>query len=121
MGKYLTVKINSLAEVKHVFSDGRADEYNWLLLSTAGVHGSYATLHSLKDRRKRAFHLGEKTESITVLLIKPRQVILGWGEIEIEATDIPYLEKLVLTSLRAIIDTQKGNIGELNEEAPEST
>jgi len=115
MAHYDIHKLNSIQQLRGLFPNGKADHMNWCLLSTSGIHGSYTTLEELKDKRKRAFHAGEKGEYITVLVIQPRLVCLYWGCIQVAATDIEWLERLVATSLEEIAISQKGNAEIRNE------
>lgn len=103
---YKNHHLEGIAHLKKIFPDGEADDLNWCVLSTSGVHGLSTTLDDLERECN-----GEECQhlSITVLVIMPRVVSMLWGHIDITLEDIPYLRKLVTSSLRFIGESQIGN------------
>jgi len=98
--------LEGINHLKKIFPDGDANDLNWCVLSTSGVHGTYGTLDDLE----KYFSSGElKYLSITALVIMPRVVSMLWGHIDITLEDIPYLRKLVTSSLRFMSESQTGN------------
>jgi hypothetical protein len=94
---YKNYEIESIEQLKSIFPDGEANDLNWCVLSTSGVHGLYTTL----DQLERDCASGEREyPSITVLVIMPRIVSMRWGHLNIALEDIPYLRKLVTSSLK---------------------
>lgn len=104
---YKTIKLESMDEVKEIFPDGSADDLNWCVLSTSGVHGSYGVLDDLDFEPDEH---GDKNDYITVLIIHPRLVVLRYGTIQVTKADVPYLRGLVKSTLKAIESSQKGNL-----------
>ena len=101
--RYENHKLENLEHLKRIFPDGEADSLNWCILSTSGVHGLYTTLDDIQA--------GDyEHPSITVLVIMPRVVTMLYGHIDITLDDIPYLRKLVNSSLKYIVESQKNNI-----------
>lgn len=117
---YATYPLTSMAHVRQLFPSGRADELNWLLCSTSGVHGSYVTL---EDCERLLRHpdpeetLGGDTEvTITILVIQPRIVRTYWGDLPITLADIPLLRELVTSTLVAVMASQRGNLHRVREQ-----
>jgi hypothetical protein len=109
---YDTKKLESMEQLRKYFPNGEADDMNWCVLSTSGVHGSYTTLDDLEESWDITDDEDDnyREHFITVLVIQPRLVNLRYGDIEIAKEDIPYLRKLVSSSVRAIKYTQKENM-----------
>ena len=84
----------------------RIDGMNWLLLSTSGVHGSYASLDDLRlDLEAKAWG-----SEITFLYIQPRRVRMICGNVKVRGGgDYKWLRDRVEESLRSIVDSQRGN------------
>jgi len=109
---YKNHHIEGIEHLKGIFPDGEANDLNWCMLSTSGVHGLYINL----DDIEKEFNKGEhRVLDITVLVIMPRIVSMLWGNISIVLADIPYLRKLVTSSLRFIGESQIGNIEQKNK------
>lgn len=110
---YKNGKIHSIKDLKDLFPSGEADGLNWCIFSTSGVHGSYFTLdeieYSLRENLDE-YSVHYCRPRLTVLVIKPRMVSLGWGEIEVALEDVPFLRTLGETSLACIKQSQKGNM-----------
>ena len=101
---YEVQKLSTMAEVRELFPDDKADSLNWCLLSTSGVHGSYQSLDDVFSDAE------EDDLYITVLVIQPRLVILRYGLLKITPEDATFLRGLVATTLEAIPPTQEGNL-----------
>jgi hypothetical protein len=97
--QYSVRRLRSLADLRSIFPEGKADQMNWCLLSTSGVHGDYGTLDDL-----------EPGEAITVLVINPRIVGLRYGHFAPEPEDVPWLRALVRSSLEEMAASQDGNL-----------
>jgi len=102
---YSIGKLESIDSIRTIFPDGKADDLNWLLLSTSGVHGSYCSIDHVEEEWD-----DDGGNYITALVVRPRLVCLQYGEIEIEKKDIPYLRGLVASTLEQIPKTQEGNV-----------
>ena len=86
---------------------------NWCFCSTSGTHGSYGTI----DDEMRTINNGpyepdeeEYSNSITVTIVKPRQVQIGSGHITVTREDLLYLNKLVVRTISGVIRSQEGNV-----------
>lgn len=94
--------VNGMAALRLIFPDGKANEMNFVLFSTSGVHGMY---NSIEEAEK---HLKKPTEetigSVTFLMVHPRIVCLRYGNCEPQnAEDIKYLKKLRASSWKAAL------------------
>lgn len=103
---YSISNINSLDELKNIFPEGECNELNFVMFSTSGVHGSYATLEEIEN--SLALGLSEDDDdycrnSLTILVIQPRLVNMLYGDIRVEKCDIPYLKKLKESSKKAML------------------
>lgn len=108
MGHYTNIEsIKTIDDLKLIFPDANADEMNWCVFSTGGVHGDNSTLDELETDLDEQY---EYPPSLNVLVIRPRMVSILYGYIPITKEDIPYLRKLVNSSLESIKTSQKGNL-----------
>jgi hypothetical protein len=91
-------------ELEEYFQDFEADDLNFCLFGTSGVHGSYGSLKQLrKDCKKFGFGSDEGIGTITVLIIQPRKVCMIYGNVRVTSfEDIEKLEKLRITSAKAV-------------------
>jgi len=72
--------------LKNVFPEGEANEMNFCLFSTSGVHGTYQTI---EDEEK------EPGVGVTFLIVQPRLVTMHYGEVYPKSSeDFEYLKKL---------------------------
>ncbi|TPM89876.1 hypothetical protein [Mesorhizobium sp. B2-1-3A] len=96
MPAYEVVKLTDGMDVlRSLFPEGEANALNFVMFSTSGTHGSYLTIEEV------AASLGsDEPSKLTVLVIQPRVVRLLYGEIEITADDVPYLQNLRESSKR---------------------
>jgi hypothetical protein len=99
-------EIRSMDDLRAIFPTGEADEMNWCLLSTSGVHGTYNTLDVVGRVEDDGYAVPHE---ITVLVIQPRLVCMRPGHIPFEEADAPWLRRLVSSSLAAIGASQAGN------------
>lgn len=85
------------------FPDGKCNEYNFVLFSTSGVHGTYTTI---EDIEKAILHPDLEREGwipeLTFLIIQPRIVCMRYGTAKVGASDIPYLKKLRKSSASVV-------------------
>lgn len=84
--------------LRQLFPDGKANELNFVLFSTSGVHGSYTLLEDL--------NFDETSEDydpyITVLIVQPRLVCLRYGQFAVTPEDVEWLKGLRQSSLEAV-------------------
>jgi len=100
--------------LKDVFPGGEANDLNFVLFSTSGVHGTYTTIEQIEGGLKR-YGSGDDIDDneawpddwhgreLTFLIVQPRLVTMTYGEVEVSLADIPYLKKLRETSWRAMV------------------
>ena len=117
MQYYSISELNSIEYVKKAFPDGKANELNFVLFSTSGVHGTYTTIedieyylekypnfHELSEEKQEEIREGEDgySDMLTILIIRPRVVEMVYGNIQVKKEDIPYLKRLRETSIDAV-------------------
>lgn len=89
-------QIIDLDALKAIFPKGEANEMNFCLFSTSGVHGTYLTIEGL-------FKEGENySDQITVVVIQPRIVSMIYGHIKVKKEDVEFLKKLRKSSWEAV-------------------
>jgi hypothetical protein len=77
-----------------LFPIAEADELNFVLFSTSGVHGTYQTL----EQEQQAPGTG-----VTFLVIQPRMVLTRYGVVYPQSEeDFAFLKKLRATSWKAM-------------------
>lgn len=106
-------EIRSIREIREIFPNGIADQYNWIFLSQKCFHGTGEKLDEIERillGQGKAKPIDGKYWSITVLIICPRTTVVKWGFIDITIDDVEYLRGLVRSTLEIIPETQKGNI-----------
>lgn len=91
--------------LRDLFPGGKADELNFCLFSTSGVHGTYLTIEDAETILSEG-KIGEDLEQepvVTFLVVQPRLVTLWYGNITCRSTeDIKFLKRLRATS-RAVV------------------
>lgn len=97
-----------ISDLRELFPEGKADEMNWVFLSTSGVHGSYTTLDELESDPD--FLDDDGKMRITVLVLHPRLCSIVYGEMRFERGDIPYLRGLARSTVDEITAFSKGNV-----------
>jgi len=107
-----------IAALKSIFPDGKANEMNFALFSTSGVHGTYTTIEEIEVALQKYpdgppedggdWPDDYRRAELTVLIIQPRICCLRYGTVEVTAADIPYLKTLRETSWLAVQQIGKG-------------
>lgn len=117
---YTVHRIESMEQVRRLFPAGQADECNWLLLHTGGVHARGSTLDDTERWLKGEFDAVEQADraleveayehpGVDVLIVHPRLCVLNYGHLKVTLEDIPYLRELVRSTLAMIAASQVGN------------
>lgn len=111
-GHYNTFRINdeekAMEYLRLCFPDGKADELNFVLFSTSGVHGSYLTIEEQwdeREERKKEFmeYEEEFIPDVTFLVIQPRLCTTTHGNVIIKSDeDAKFLKKLRKSSWKAV-------------------
>ena len=80
--------------LRAMFPNAEADEMNFVLFSTSGVHGSYSTIEECEA------HIGNPNESasVTFVIVQPRLVCMRYGNVEVTAENANYLKALRASS-----------------------
>lgn len=90
---------DGMAALKDLFPEAKADEMNFVLFSTSGVHGTRTTI---EEAEKEDFE-------ITFLIVQPRLCCLRYGNCKAETKeDFEFLKKLRKTSWEAVQLIGKG-------------
>lgn len=69
--------VNEMTALREMFPDAKADNLNFVLFSTSGVHGTYMTI---EDAEK------EGTD-VTFVIVHPRLVSMRYGNVQPETPD----------------------------------
>lgn len=87
-----------MAALREMFPTAQANERNFVLFSTSGVHGTYATIEEIEFDIKAGVS-EEGFNRLTFLIVQPRLVTVRYGICLPETLDdIRYLKKLRETS-----------------------
>lgn len=94
-----------------LFPKGEADELNFVLFSTSGIHGTYTSIEEVERGLQK---YGDEPEfeddwpddyygnEITVLIVQPRVCSLYHGNITVTLADMEYLKGLRQSSYDAV-------------------
>jgi len=94
--------------IRSIFPSAECDRDNLILFSTSGVHGHYGTIEEAEDEIKNGCKPFAACASVTFLIIKPRQVVIQFGNVYPETPEeFEYLKKL-----RASAKSIRAEIGE---------
>lgn len=95
------------------FPNGEANEYNVVLFSTSGVHGTYTTIEDVEIGLKKygdepSFDSEEWPDDwhgneVTVLIVQPRICTVRHGNATVTLADIPFLKRLRETSHQELV------------------
>lgn len=88
-----------MAALREMFPEGKANELNFVLFSTSGVHGSYTTLEELNFDEDSEDH----DDTITVLIVQPRLVCLRYGTFTVTPEDVEWLKELRRSSMEQVV------------------
>ena len=95
--------------LRTMFPDGVANEMNFVLFSTSGIHGSYMTIEEHEAEPVYREEGEEACENkVTFVVVQPRIVALRYGNvIPKTAEDYAFLKKLRQTSWDAVLKIGK--------------
>lgn len=97
----MELKGDGMQALRQLFFNGEANELNFCIFSTSGIHGSYATIEDVETDLQRIERHGAHT--VTFCVIQPRIVCVRYGVAEPRtADDISFLKKLRFSSLHAV-------------------
>ena len=88
----------AMAELHRWFPEGKANEMNFVLFSTSGVHGSYCTIEYCESENM----------PVTFLIVQPRIVCLRYGNVKPDTNeDWLFLKKLRQSSWEVVQEIGK--------------
>lgn len=93
---YSIQQIKSIDDLKKIFPTPEANELNFCLFSTSGVHGHYGTIEDCEAEPDEYSH------EVTVLVVHPRTVTLVYGNVPVTKETAPYLKALRASSLDVV-------------------
>lgn len=102
-----------LAFLRLIFPTGEANDLNFLLFSTSGIHGSYTTLEEVESSLLKygpneppgdEWPEDYAPPRVTVLLVQPRIVSMTCGNVAVTLENLPFLKRLRESSW-AVIQT----------------
>jgi hypothetical protein len=95
----------NIEELKSIFPNGEANELNFVLFSTSGIHGTGSTIEEQVRRNSLPLDNEEYISQMTVdiLIIHPRLVCIKFDTIDFTVEDVEYLKKLRDSSMKAIM------------------
>lgn len=111
------ISSGGVAGLREMFGDPpHANEMNFVLFSTSGVHGSYTTIEEieeslvkygaepefLKDESEASVPDDYCPDSLTVTVYHPRLIGVGYGNVKVALEDIPFLKALRQSSWDAV-------------------
>jgi hypothetical protein len=88
----------ALAMLRNWFPTGDADDLNFVLFSTSGVHGSYMTLEEVEEQLDEP----DAITDVTVLVVCPRLVAMHYGNCRVTRDALPFLKQLRASSWAAM-------------------
>jgi hypothetical protein len=107
--------------LRKMFPDAIANEMNFALFSTSGVHGTYTTIEQIEQS---IIKYGENPDFVrdenkptpddwsgtrlTVTVYHPRIIGIGYGNVEVKLDDIPFLKLLRQSSWEAVQKIGRG-------------
>lgn len=87
--------------LRMMFTGGEADEMNFCLFSTSGVHGTYTTIEEVEAfvMRGERDEYNQGPDEVTFLIVQPRIVCTRYGNVAPKtAEDFEFLKKLRASS-----------------------
>ena len=103
-----------IAALREMFPNGEANELNFALFSTSGVHGTYTTIEAIEESLREypdglsneddewpENYCGRNPE-VTFVIVHPRICCLRYGNAAVTLADIPFLKRLRETSALAV-------------------
>lgn len=85
---------DGMAALRELFPSGDADDLNFVLFSTSGVHGTYCTIEAAE---------ADPAIGVAFLVVHPRIVGLRYGNCEPKTNeDFAFLKRLRASSLGAV-------------------
>lgn len=100
---------NGMDALREIFPNAEANDMNFVIFSTSGVHGSYNTIEDAEKFLKSEDD--ESNNEVTFLIVHPRLVTLRYSVCNPEnQDDIDYLKKLRESSKKAVMNYFKAHL-----------
>ena len=93
--------VGGIEALFEMFPDGKANEFNLVLFSTSGIHGTYNTIEEVESELR--YPSGDGSINLTVLIVHPRLVCMRFGCFDVKKDDIPFLKTLRKSSWDAML------------------
>ena len=94
--------VEGMAALRGMFPDAKANELNFVLFSTSGVHGTYNTIEEAE--KHLAGNDDEGFAEVTFVIVHPRLVALRYGCCDpANQDDIDYLKRLRASSHEVVV------------------
>lgn len=112
----LNLEHDSWECLRNMFPKGEANDLNFVLFSTSGVHGSYTTIEEIEQSLiKYGAEPGFMDDAsdadvpddycisdLTVLIVHPRLASMRYGNVNVTLEDVPYLKQLRKSSWEVV-------------------
>jgi len=96
--------VDDLDALKAMFPDGKANDLNFVLFSTSGVHGTYTTIEEIEADSKKPDDDEDKSTMLTYVIVHPRLVALRYGNCTpTTPEDFAFLKKLRQSSYEVMV------------------
>lgn len=103
---FSAVQDTEMEGLRQMFPEGKANNLNFCLFSTSGVHGTYSTIEAAEEMMARGNKYEDGvpgTPSVTFLIVHPRRVSLRYGNCHPKTPeDIAFLKTLRQSSWEAV-------------------
>lgn len=103
------LKVHGMEALRTMFPEGEADEMNFVLFSTSGVHGSHTTIEE-HETEPVYVEDGEPVHenTVTFVIVQPRIVAMRYGVVCPKSPeDYTFLKKLRQSSWDAVAEIGK--------------
>ncbi len=88
---------DEMAALREMFPEGKADDLNFVLFSTSGVHGTYCLIEAVEQRMTGLDPEGPS--DVTFVVVHPRLVAMRYGVCKpANQDDIDFLKRLRASS-----------------------
>lgn len=99
----MRASFDGMAALREMFPEGLANDLNFCLFSTSGVHGTYCTIEAVEEDMNRNERDGPR--DVTFLVVQPRIVCIRYGNAEPKnADDIAFLKRLRESSKKVVAE-----------------
>lgn len=91
--------VEGMAALREFFPEGEANDLNFVLFSTSGVHGGYSTIEEEEAAHGKIDEDGVHVARVTFLIVQPRLATVRYGNCKPNTPDdFAFLKKLRASS-----------------------